>query len=223
MNIFNETKELVKKERHYTVQILKNLMRIEKNKLYSDLKYPSLHKYLVRELGYSDGEAVVRANAVRLMLKSERAEKKIEKGEMSLTNASLAHQTLLAAPKEKKDKLIDEACKRNTRDFKDFVGSKFKSERKEVVVLREYVLDQFDRLRKKVGNLSTLELIQMMLERELKAPWCKATQSQRCGGQGTAYSCGNKKGGLYGGMQELWGQTRVGVRSYREILPRGRA
>ncbi|MCY4644405.1 MAG: hypothetical protein OXB88_07285, partial [Bacteriovoracales bacterium] len=62
MSIFNETKKLVEKERGYTVKILKNLMSIERNILYSDLKYPSLHKYLVRGLGYSDAEAVVRAN-----------------------------------------------------------------------------------------------------------------------------------------------------------------
>ena len=151
-------------------------MRIERHKLYSDLKYPSLHKYLVRGLGYSDAEAVVRANAVRLMLKSKKAKSKIERGELSLSNAATVNKILQSQrPSQKSspslvDKMVEEASACSAREFQNFVSKEFKKERKEVVVLQEYVLVQFDRLRKKYGDLSTLELIQVMLERELKTP-----------------------------------------------------
>ena len=156
MKIFNQTKEWVEKERFYTVKILKNLMTIERDKLYSDLKLPSLHKYLVRELGYSDAEAVVRANAVRLMLKSKKAEDKIERGELTLSNAALAHQTLQTEKKSRQkskgnetpaltDKIVEEASRRSTREFKNFVAKEFKKERKEVIVLGEHIIVQFDR------------------------------------------------------------------------------
>ncbi|MCY4644029.1 MAG: hypothetical protein OXB88_05370, partial [Bacteriovoracales bacterium] len=183
MSIFNETKELVEKERGYTVKILKNLMSIERNKLYSDLKYPSLHKYLVRELGYSDAEAVIRANAVRLMLKSKKAESKIERGELSLSNAATVNKVLQSQRSSQKpspslvDKMVEEASTCSARKFQNFVWKEFKKERRETVVLGEHVLVQFDRLRKEYGDLSTLELIQVMLERELKTP--KTPQRKR--------------------------------------------
>ena len=185
MSIFNETKELVEKERGYTVRILKNLMSIERNKLYSDLKYPSLHKYLVRGLGYSDAEAVVRANAVRLMLKSKKAESKIERGELSLSNAATVNKVLQSQRSSQKpspslvDKMVEEASTSSAREFQNFVAKEFKKERRETVVLGEHVLVQFDRLRKKYGDLSTLELIQVMLERELKDPCEKKRGTQK--------------------------------------------
>ena len=81
MNIFNQTKQLVEREKYYTTKILQNLMVIERDKLYSDLRYPSLYKYVVKELKYSEAEATVRVNAVRLMLKSKLAEQKVIAGE----------------------------------------------------------------------------------------------------------------------------------------------
>ncbi len=76
MSIFVEIKELVRLEKRYTAKVLAKLMIIEKDKLYADLKYSSLHKYIIKELGYSDAESSIRVNAVRLMLKSKIAQKK---------------------------------------------------------------------------------------------------------------------------------------------------
>ena len=172
MKIFIETKEIAEKEKYYTRKLLKNLMVIERDKLYCDLKYPSLYKYLMKELGYSDAEATVRINAVRLMLKSQIAAEKVSKGEITLSNAAAANKVLQnhAVDKKTTTQVVKQAERCSTREFKDFVNRKFKRERKEVVVLQEYMIEKFDRLRKKYGDHSTLELIQMMLERELKAP-----------------------------------------------------
>ena len=87
--LFQETKELVKKEKHYTALILKNLCEIERQKLYCELKYPTLFKYLIRELGYTESEANVRVGAVRLMMKApDKVEEKIKAGDLSLTSAA---------------------------------------------------------------------------------------------------------------------------------------
>ena len=83
MSIFTTTKKLVSQERKYTALILKNLVEIEKKKLYCDLGYPSLYKYLIKELKYSEGESNIRINAVRLMVRSKKVEKKIQ-GKSSL-------------------------------------------------------------------------------------------------------------------------------------------
>jgi hypothetical protein len=153
---------------------LKNLMIIEREKLYADLKYPSLNKYLVKELGYSDAEATVRVNAVRLMNKSPKAVQKIEEGSLSLTNASAA----LKASKEIKDEkrveeLIEKASTESTRKFQMTVQAELKQERKEVLVLKEYLLNKFDRVRPKFGEVSNYEILEILLEKELNAPVAK--------------------------------------------------
>ena len=180
MKIFSETKELVRREKYYTCKILQNLMVIERDKLYSDLKYPSLYKYMIKELGYSNAEATVRVNAVRLMLKSKTAEKKIAQGNLSLTNAAEANKTLQnnSLNQKQMEEMVEQAETCSSRQFKDFVDREFKRERKEMVVIQEHLIHQFDRLRKKYGNqdLSTLELIQIMLEKELKDPRISNTQ-----------------------------------------------
>ena len=174
MKIFNETRQLVKTEKQYTARILKNLMVIEKQKLYCDLKYPSLHKYIVKELGYSDAEATIRVNATRLMLKSKKACEKIERGTLNLTNAAEANKLTQKIKDPKRlDEIVEKADSGSTRKFKEFIARELKQERKEVIVLPEFVLKQFDKMREVHGELSTFELIQILLEKELRAPVAK--------------------------------------------------
>ena len=75
--IRRETKELVAKEKFYTAQILQNLAIIEREKLFSDYHYPSLFKYLTKELKYSDSEANLRVAAVHLVLREKKVIKKL--------------------------------------------------------------------------------------------------------------------------------------------------
>ena len=182
MNIFIETKNLAKIEKNYTAKILQNLVIIDRDKLYSDLKYPSLLKYVISELGYSEPEARLRVNAVRLMRKSEKAVKKIVEGKLSLTNASAANKAITFREKqdnengeEKKDfveRIVQEASNRSARGFNDFIDNEFERERKESVVLKEYILEKFDRVRKKHKDesLSNYDIIEMLLEKELRDP-----------------------------------------------------
>ena len=138
------------------------------------MKYPSLHKYLTRSLKYSDSEAAVKVGAVRLMLRSNTAVVKIKKGELSLSNAAEANKIL----KGKKDtglveKIIKDACDHTSRSFKEKVAKDFGVKRRELLGLDEHMIAQFDKLRKKYGDLSTYELIQILLEKELRAPAAK--------------------------------------------------
>jgi 5-methylcytosine-specific restriction endonuclease McrA len=172
LQIFSQTKALVQKEKYYTLKILANLKFIEKDKLYADLKYPSLFKYIVKELGYTDAEASIRVNAVRLMLKSKKAAKKITDGEISLTNACLANKAIKnIKDKSLVEKIIVNASNTSTRKFKDYIQTNIKKERKEILLLDEHTLKQMDRLKEKYGDdLTSYELIKILLEKELKAP-----------------------------------------------------
>jgi hypothetical protein len=171
VRIFSEIKELVRVGKSYTQKVLKKLMVIEKEKLYCDLKYSSLYKYIVKELGYSDAEASIRVNATRLMLKSEVALTKIESGELTLTNAACANKVLQGSCDQKFiEDVVGKASGCSTREFKKIVSEDYQIERRETLVLSEFMLLKFDRLRKVYGDLSTHELIQIMLEKELSAP-----------------------------------------------------
>ena len=82
---------LVQRERSLVTEILHHLREVERRKLYSDLGYKSLFDYAVRELGYSEGQAGRRIQAMKLLreLPQEEAkelEKKIEDGSLNLTN-----------------------------------------------------------------------------------------------------------------------------------------
>jgi len=88
--LLNDTKFLVGKEREFLTKILHHLKEIDKRKLYSDLGYSSLFDYCVRDLGYSEGNAQRRIQACRLLASIPDLDLKIENGELSLSNISLA-------------------------------------------------------------------------------------------------------------------------------------
>ena len=131
MRIFRETKALAEKEKYYTRKLLENLM--------------------VKELGHSDAEATVRVNAVRPMLKSDVAAKKVAEGKITLSNAAAANKVLQNNFVDAKTvgPVVEKAQECSARKFNDFVNKEFKRERKEVLVLQEYMIEKFDRLRKK--------------------------------------------------------------------------
>jgi hypothetical protein len=171
MKIFNEIKQLVRTEKLYTAKILTKLMIVEKDKLYSDLKYSSLHKYIIKELGYSEAESTIRLNAVRLMLKSTKAKKQIENGTLTLTNAAEANKVIQQNKNPALiDRIVDQAGKTSTRKFKETIAKEFGQNRREVLILQEHMIKKFDKLRKIYGDLSSYELLSILLEKELNAP-----------------------------------------------------
>lgn len=172
MKIFSTTKELVRTEKEYTAKILQNLMQIEKDKLYCELKYPSLYSYLIKELNYSEAESTVRVNAVRLMLKSKNAANKIIKGDITLSNAADAEKVLRKVKNEKLiNKVIQVAQTSSNRKLNQFINTELERVRKEVLILDERTLDKIERVKKAYGeDLSSYEVIQILLEEKLKTP-----------------------------------------------------
>ena len=180
MNLREKTKELVDKEKGYTALILKNLAVIERKKLYSDYGYPSLFKYLVRELNYSEGEANTRVAAVKLVVRDVCVAKKVGSGQLSLTNAACVQSSLKQHEKEtgKKasPKIVEQALGlavgESTRKAKDKLrrGLKLKTPRTGKLILDERILEKIDRARKIYGDVSAYELLDTLLEEKLKSP-----------------------------------------------------
>jgi len=93
-SLWTQTHELVLRERELTAQVLKNLLEIERRKLYLQRGYGSLFTYCTQQLRYTEAEAQLRISSMRLLkdLGSESGKsvqaalKKLEAGKLSLTN-----------------------------------------------------------------------------------------------------------------------------------------
>lgn len=90
--LLKDTKNLASKERELTVQIIHHIKEIDRRKLYCDLGYTSLYEYCMKELCYSEASAQRRIIAARMIIETPSIEKKIESGELSLSNLSQAGQ-----------------------------------------------------------------------------------------------------------------------------------
>ena len=177
-NIRTEVKILVAQEKIYTTRILKKLAVIEEHKLYSDYGYPSLFKYLVKELKYSEGEAHVRVSATRLLLRDRSVAKKMESGELGLVNAAQVQQALWAngkksknekAPSQAVEEAVGLALDTPTRKAKEKLreGLELKTLRTEKMVLDEKMLAKVDRARAIYGDVSAYETFRHLAGREV--------------------------------------------------------
>jgi len=79
---------LVKSERKITHEILLCIQQIDQTKAYVELGYPSLFDYLVKEQKYSEGAAQRRISAARLIKELPEIEKKVQEGNLNLTQLS---------------------------------------------------------------------------------------------------------------------------------------
>jgi Asp-tRNA(Asn)/Glu-tRNA(Gln) amidotransferase B subunit len=91
-SLHTDTIRLVTREREVTSQILHYLKENDRRKLYSDHQCPSLFRYCVKILGYSESSAQRRIVAARLLSDLPQIESKLEEGTLSLTNISQANQ-----------------------------------------------------------------------------------------------------------------------------------
>jgi 5-methylcytosine-specific restriction endonuclease McrA len=173
--LLEQTFSLRQKERSLTHLILKNLIEIEKRKLYSDLKYASLYKYLISHLKYSAAEAQIRIQAMKLMRGVPSVAKKIEEGQISLTQASDLQRAFSQTDIKRKEAelLIEEVSGKSTRATQEVLSQKLSLDKPKTVsvTLPEYLVKKLERLRKEYGeDLNEVELIDAIVEEKLKMP-----------------------------------------------------
>jgi len=87
-NLHFQLSALVKSERKITHEILLCIQQIDQTKAYAELGYPSLFDYLVKEQKYSEGAAQRRISAARLLKELPEIEKKVQEGNLNLTQLS---------------------------------------------------------------------------------------------------------------------------------------
>ncbi|MEK2688579.1 HNH endonuclease [Bdellovibrio sp. GT3] len=92
--LLNRVEKLALSERKITHLILWHLVEIESRRLYIDLGFTSLYKYLTGHLRYSEDAAYRRIQAARLLKKLPNIEKSIEVGDLSLTQLTQVQKCL---------------------------------------------------------------------------------------------------------------------------------
>lgn len=100
--------KLVRTERKITHLVLQCIAEIDRRKLYLDKAYPNLFEYLTQAYGYSAGAAQRRISAARFLIEVPTVARKIEQGQIHLSQISLLAQTIKIAEKKFATKMDSE-------------------------------------------------------------------------------------------------------------------
>jgi hypothetical protein len=146
------------------------------------LGYPSLYKYLIKELGYGEGEASLRIAAVKLLTKTPeitaKINEKLSEGNMTLTHLGILNNAISSHQKENKNdiapievlNLLEEVAQKSTRGAEAFLQKNLNLSKPKYkqVILSERVLVKMERLAKIYGERSEAELIEILIDEKLK-------------------------------------------------------
>ena len=178
--LIKETERLAKEEKRHTALLVRNLVEIQRWKIFCDLGHPTLFKYLTHELKYTEAEAHVRVAAVRLALRAPEVVEKVASGSLGLTNAAQAEAAIKQSERETGKKMgrreagevVGLALDKPTRTVRGDLHRKLGlgTPRRETLVLDERMLDRIDRTRAQYGDVSSYELFDILLEEKLKSP-----------------------------------------------------
>lgn len=102
---------LVRKERRILSEILDHLAEVSRRKIFLSFGHSSLLKYCVKELGYSESAAYRRIKALRVTQEMPEIKKKMEEGELNLTQLCRAQDLFELHQKENKKTLEAETKK----------------------------------------------------------------------------------------------------------------
>src|SRR5688572_9369559 len=89
-DLLDQIQKAVHRERECLTQVLHHLREVERRKLYADLGHPSLFMYAVKALGYGEGEAGRRLQALRMLREIPEVEERLAEGRLSLSTVSRA-------------------------------------------------------------------------------------------------------------------------------------
>jgi hypothetical protein len=89
LEIAEETRNTVRRERESTSEVIKRLRIIDERKIYAELGYPRLWDFATKFLGYDEGQTYRRISAMRLIKENPQVEANISSGKMSLSAAAM--------------------------------------------------------------------------------------------------------------------------------------
>jgi len=101
--LVTELKTLITQERKILTEIIDHLREVERRRLYLKEGYSSLFTWMTEYLGYSEGAAQRRIQAMRLVRDLPEVEEKLSSGKLSLSVASQLQSFLRREDKKRKE------------------------------------------------------------------------------------------------------------------------
>jgi 5-methylcytosine-specific restriction endonuclease McrA len=182
-----QTKSRAEKERMATLEILWHLRENQKRMLFAEMGYRDLKEYCVKELKYSEGSAWRRISAMNLLKELPEMEQKIQSGDLTLTQISMAKahfREVKATMPEKKEillqienqtqkateRLLAEKALPHTKErFLEIEKPKRGGNLEVTLVLDQELQSQLDEIQILLGkSLSKLELLKLMTKQTLE-------------------------------------------------------
>ena len=174
------------RERQMTLEVIRLLREVEQRKLYLDMNYASLFEFTTKHLKYSEGAAMRRINAMRLIRSEPKIEKKIESGELSLTVAATA-QNFIRKTKMDVNQVLDKIEGKSTREAEralfELAPQEMPKERSRAVsqdhtelrlLIPKELMAKLDHLMALTSHsnheMSYLKLLERLVEQALKKP-----------------------------------------------------
>ena len=98
-NIISELRLAIQEERKITLQILHLINEAHARRLYASAGYSTLFEWLTKEFGYSAAAAMRRLDSARALREVPSIERKIETGEVNLTNLAKVQSVIRSEEK----------------------------------------------------------------------------------------------------------------------------
>jgi hypothetical protein len=129
--LLQRTRETALEERRIGIELLHYLLEVDRRRLFVP-KFTSLHEYVVRELGYSDGAAHRRISAMRLLRTIPELDPKLRDGSVNLSTASqvqnfmMAEKRITGAPSTRKTalELVNQISGKSARETEALLAAR---------------------------------------------------------------------------------------------------
>jgi len=160
---------------------------VERRRLYAEWGYSSLYAYVTTELKFSEGSAMRRIQAMRLLREMPEIEAKVETGALSLTVLSQAQPVIKNLSPEKKQEVIAKLNDCSSRQADRVLAEVAPREAKEssrsidgknlqvTLILTPELQAKLKQLADKEGTTGWAELLERMADRLLKPKPTPAT------------------------------------------------
>lgn len=175
--LLRSTERAVEVEKKCTHLVLKHLAEVEKRKAFAELGHSSLYDYCLYKLKYSEQEAFIRLNAMRLMKRDHRIEEKIISRELSLTNAhkiqSFAKKARLQ--NEQVMELVSESVGKSTRQVEAIIEKAKGPDlgviyEEKIIRLGATPARKLENVKNLLGEYTDAEVVEILVDQKLREP-----------------------------------------------------
>jgi len=167
--LVSQVKIKVKEEKLITSEVLEYLVEINERKSYADYA-PSLRKFCIKILGYTDSEAGPKCSAVYAISRLPEIKPKLKEGSLNLTSTALVGNFLKYNKVTDNNEFIKKIDGKNPDEVKNILRSQEVNPppEKVSVTLGEHLLNKLGKIQKEYDDCTELEAIEALVDKHLE-------------------------------------------------------